>query len=126
MNKILISVLTVSALAGCTNYYDYYKGGVTYTQDGEDCIYYIGENGRHFSSDIRNLDANKKIVYRNTRCADLYARDNFGMAPRTDRQILAPAAQYVEVPVQASSCGCNKTCGVSQAVSRRKYVLVAD
>lgn len=120
MKKVLVSVIALVALAGCGDYYDYYKGGIRYTQDGEDCIYYAAENGYRYSSDIRSIDGNKKIVYRNTRCADLYARDNFGMAPRADRQILAPAAKTV-----TTTCGCN-TCGMPQPISRRKYIVVSQ
>lgn len=117
MKKILVSVIALTALAGCASYYDYYKGGVRYTQDGEDCIYYAGEYGSRYSADIRTLDNSKRIVYRNTRCEDLYARDNFGAAPRRDRQVLAPAAE----PATCNSCGC-KSC--AQPVVRRKYVIV--
>lgn len=120
MKKGLIAVISLVALAGCGEYYDYYKGGIRYTQDGADCIYYAGENGYKYSADIRSLDNNKKIVYRNTRCADLYARDNFGMTPRADRQILAPAAQPV-----TTSCGCN-TCGMPKPIARRKYIVVSQ
>lgn len=119
MKKILASVFALAVLAGCSSYYDYYKGGVRYTQDGEDCIYYVGENGRHFSNEIRNLDGNKKIVYRNTRCADLYARDSFNNGPRADRQILAPVVVQHDMTPVAKSCGCGK-CGASS-----KYVLVS-
>ncbi len=117
MKKVLVSVLALMALAGCASYYDYYKGDVRYTQDGEDCIYYTGEMGNHFSSDIRSLNTGKKIVYRNTRCADLYNRDMAGTAPRADRVIMTPAAQYVA----ASSCGCG-ACNATTV--RRKYVIV--
>lgn len=117
MKKVLFSVIAVVALAGCASYYDYYKGGVRYTQDGEDCIYYAGQQGRHYSSDIRDIDSTKKVVYRNTRCSDLFAADNFGTAPRPSRQVLAPAAKTVAAP----ACGC-KTCGV-QPVSRRYYIV---
>ena len=120
MKKALVSVIAAAALAGCA--YDYYEGGVRYTQDGYDCIYYAGEYGRHFSNNIRQLDTSKRIVYRNTRCEDLYARDMFGQAPRHDRQILAPAAEQVVTPV--SSCGCNKGCAQPQPISRNKYVIV--
>lgn len=122
MKKGLIAVISLVALAGCGEYYDYYKGGIRYTQDGADCIYYAGETGNHYSADIRSLNGNKKIVYRNTMCADLYARDNFGNAPRADRQILAPAAK----PVVTTSCGCN-SCGygMPQPIARRKYVVVS-
>ena len=117
MKKVLVSVFALAALAGCASYYDYYKGDVLYIQDGEDCIYYVGEQGNYFSGDIRSLHTGKKIVYRNTRCADLYNRDMAGQAPRADRVVIAPAAQYVAAP----SCGCNK-CAAN--VVRKKYVFV--
>lgn len=122
MKKILASVFALAVLAGCASYYDYYEGGVRYTQDGEDCIYYAGEFGRNFSADIRGMNNGKKIVYRNTRCADLYNRDMIGQAPRHDRQILAPAAREVAAP--CDSCNVCKSCGV-QPVSRKYYVVSA-
>ena len=134
MKKVLVSAIALSTLAGCT-YYDYYKGGVRYTQDGTDCIYYSGEYGQNFSADIRGLDNGKKIVYRNTRCEDLYARDMMGQAPRQDRQILAPAAAPVYAAPVATPCN---TCAAAQPVqvvapchacnqpiSTRKYVIVS-
>ena len=68
----------------------------------------------------------KKIVYRNTRCEDLYARDTFGQERRQERKILVPAAQEVScnlcgANVEKVSCGC-KTCG--QAVLKRRYVIM--
>ena len=113
----ILSVIALAALAGCTSY-DYYEGGVKYTQDGPDCIYYSGENGRHFSNEINELSGTKRVVYRNTICADLYARDNFNKAPRADRQILAPAAQ----PVSAcGGCGCTAQ---PKPMGRAHYVFV--
>ena len=108
MKKILFFVLWLAVLSGCT-YYDYYKGGVRYTQDGEDCIFYSAEYGRHFSNEVRSLDANKKVVYRNTMCRDLYSADVAGQPARHDRKIIVPAAK--------TTCGCNKCSGA-------KYVLV--
>lgn len=102
MNKILVSVLAVAALTGCAGYYDYYKSGVRYTQDGEDCVFYSAERGRYFNDEIRSLDADKKVVYKNVKCETLYARDMMGQAPRHDRKIVVPAAK--------KSCGCNKSC----------------
>lgn len=116
MKKVLISVFALAALAGCASYYDYYRGDVRYIQDGADCIYYVGEAGNHFSSEIRALDTGKRIVYRNTRCADLYARDTMGAAPRIDRVVMAPVAEGVAT----SSCD---VCA-AQPVVRRKYVIV--
>jgi len=129
MKKVLVSIFALTALAGCATYYDYYKGDVRYVQDGEDCVYYAGEMGEHFSNEIRNLHTGKKIVYRNTRCADLYNRDMTGQAPRADRVIMAPAAQVVSysapvtyaAPVATSSYGCH----ACKPVSTRKYILVS-
>jgi len=90
MKKMLISVLGLVALSGCA--YDYYQGGVRYVQDGTDCIYYSGEQGRRFSDDVSAMRTGKKVVYRNTICANLYDQDTNGQPARQDRQILAPAA----------------------------------
>ncbi len=126
MKKILVSAIALTALAGCGGYYDYYKGGVRYTQDGQDCIYYAGEQGRNFSRYVGGLDNGKKIVYRNTRCEDLYARDMFGQEPRHDRQILVPAAQEVscnacENKIEKVSYGC-QTC--AKPVLTRRYIIM--
>ncbi len=131
MKKILALVALV-ALAGCSDYYDYYKGGVRYTQDGADCIYYSGEYANHYSRDVNTADLDKKIVYRNTQCADLYARDMAGQEVRAERRVLTPAAEYVEesmpqqivvksAPVVKKSCGCNK-CARRAA---KQYVIVS-
>ena len=126
MKKVL-SVIALAALAGCTSY-DYYEGGVRYTQDGPDCIYYSGEYGSRFSNDIHSLNGSKRVVYRNTICADLYARDNFNQAPRADRVILAPAAAPVMpcttcgggVHVHKADCGCSQPKQMYQS----RYVVV--
>ena len=65
MKKVLFAFLGLIVLSGCSSYFDYYKGGVRYTQDGDDCIFYAAERGRHYSDDIRALDVDKKIVYKN-------------------------------------------------------------
>lgn len=124
MKKVLVSLVVLAGLAGCASYYDYYKGDVRYTQDGADCIYYSGEYGNHFSNDIRNLNTGKKIVYRNTRCEDLYNRDMMGQAPRADRVILTPAAREVTytAPVEYRVA---PRCGTCQSHVARKYVLVS-
>lgn len=116
MKKVLFSVIAMGMLAGCASYYDYYTGGVKYVQDGKDCIYYAGEAGRNFSADIRNMDKTKKIIYRNTQCADLYARDTVAQPSFPERQVLTTAGADV------ASCGC-KSCN-AQPVLRRKYVIV--
>ena len=138
MKKFLISVVALAGLAGCT-YYDYYKGCVRYTQDVADCVYYSGEYSRHYSYYINGIDGEKRIVYRNTRCEDLFARDNGGRAPRPERKILAPAIQeapvaeqscpYAAKPVAEKPCGCGaapvmKSCGCNAApISRRVYTV---
>ena len=138
MKKVIAAIFGLAVLTGCSSYYDYYKGGVRYTQDGMDCIYYAGEHGRRFSSNEYALDSGKKVVYRNTRCSDLYRADMAGQAPRADRQILTQAAAvetgcsscnagyYQGTPVvEPSYSTCNngcKTCG--QPVLKRRYVVV--
>lgn len=135
MKKIL-SLVALIVLAGCSNYYDYYKGGVRYTQDGADCIYSSGEYARHYSAGVNAADLDKKIVYRNTQCADLYARDMAGQEVRQERRVLTPAAEYVDAepviveqprqivvksaPVAKKSCGC---CNKKQAT--KQYVIVS-
>ena len=121
MKKILVSLIALVGLAGCGAYYDYYKGGVRYTQDGQDCIYYAGEYANNFSKYVGGMDESKKIVYRNTRCEDLYARDTFGTPMRNERQVLAPVAQEV------STCGaCNKCNSCDNTpVLKRRYVIVS-
>ena len=138
MKKVLTFAALI-ALAGCASYYDYYKGGVRYTQDGDDCIYYSGEFARHYSYDVNSADLNKKIVYRNTRCADLYARDTAGQEVRQERRVLTPAAvtevSYAEpvvveqprqivlkpAPVVKKSCNCCK----KATTSTKQYVIVS-
>ncbi len=135
--KKFLTLIALVALAGCASYYDYYKGGVRYTQDGEDCIYYSGEYARHYSREVNAADLDKKIVYRNTRCADLYARDIAGQEPRQERRVLTPAAEvsYVEepvvetprqivvkpMPVVKKSCNC-----CSKKKTTKQYVIVSE
>lgn len=118
MKKVLVSALALVALGGCATYYDYYKGGVQYTQDGDDCIYYAGEQGREFSREIRNMNGNKKIVYRNTRCEDLYNRDMAGVAAAPARQALVPAA------TSCNACAARSCNACVTPVVRRRYVIV--
>ena len=109
MKKVLFSVIALAALAGCA--YDYYRGGVRYVQDGEDCIFYYGEYGSHYSKHISSVDTDKRVVYRNVSCADLFNRDNGGITPRPHRAVLTRAAK-------PASCGCDK-CEKSD-----RYVIV--
>lgn len=110
MKKILFALVGLTLLAGCSTYYDYYKSGIRYTQDGDDCVFYAAERGRHYSKDIRSLDMDKKIIYENTMCQDLYLRDNIDIKTHTERHVLKPVAN--------KSCGCPKKCG------QKKYVFV--
>ena len=104
MNKLLVCTVAMAGLAGCT-YYDYYKGGVRYTQDGNDCVYYTDEYARHYSAGIEGIDGNNRIVYKNTKCSDLFARDHGGRTERADRKIIVPAMpEPVQLP--AADCGC--------------------
>ena len=108
MKKIWALMFALVVLAGCNTYYDYYKSGVRYPQDGDDCVFYSGEHGRYFSGDIRSLDADNKIVYRNTKCRDLYNADMMGQPARQDRKIVVPVA--TKKVSFGSKCGCAKKC----------------
>ena len=120
MKKVCLSVLALVVVAGCSGY-DYYKTDVRYRQKGEDCVYYYTEDGEKFSKEIRSLNDDKEIVYRNTRCSDLYMKDTFGAAERNDRKAIVPV--YVEnKPAKTSGCGCSK-CAKKQVLQSR-YVIV--
>jgi len=137
MKKIL-ALIALVALAACGGSYDYYKGGVRYVQDGANCIYSSDEVAHKYSADVNSADIGKKIVYRNTKCADLYARDMAGQEPRAERRVLTPAAVTEDVfvepvaephpivvksaPVVKKSCGCNK-CGKKKTTTKQ-YVVV--
>jgi len=118
MKKVLLSVLGLALVAGCSGY-DYYKTNVRYRQDGDDCIYYYTEKGKKFNSEIRNLKDAKKIVYKNVKCEDLYGKDSFGYTQR-DRNAIVPVR--VEEEVSAPKCGCSK-CAKKQ-VLKNKYIIV--
>ena len=119
MKKVILSVLGLALIAGCSGY-DYYETGVRYRQDGDDCIYYYSEDGEKFNGEIRNLEDAKKIVYKNTSCADLYSKDTYGYDKRTRNAIL-PARVEDEAPA-APKCGC-QTCAKKQVLKSR-YVIV--
>ncbi|MBR3510616.1 MAG: hypothetical protein IKN73_00975 [Alphaproteobacteria bacterium] len=118
MKKTILSLLSLTLLAGCSGY-DYYKTNVNYRQKGEDCVYYYNEKGKKFNEDIRSLKDTKKIVYRNTQCSDLYMQDTFGYAERNDRKAIVPVFPEEKT---TSSCGCNK-CG-KKKVLKNKYIIV--
>jgi hypothetical protein len=120
MKKFLISVFGLVVLAGCSASYDYYKGGVKYTQDGDDCVYRADERGREFSDEVRDMDKNQKVIYRNTLCADLFKKDTAGRY-RQERQVLKSAP----APVACKSCACNRGCAQGVPVIKRRYVIVS-
>ena len=111
MKKTLFALIAFIGLSACAGSYDYYDGNVRYYQDGEDCIFYSTESGYRYSHDIRSLDTDKKIVYRNTMCRDLYAQDNINQPSRTERQVLTP--------VEKKDCACKSSC-----IKTKKYVFV--
>ena len=119
MKKLLVYTIAMAGLAGCT-YYDYYKGGVRYTQDGKDCIYYSDEYARHYSDSVDGIDGNNRIVYKNTKCSDLFARDHAGRTERADRKVIVPAATEVATkPAKIADCGCCR----AEPISRRFYTI---
>ncbi len=120
MKKVLVSVIAAAAVSGCAGYYDYYNGNVRYTQDGKDCVYYSTDNARHYTSDVSAVDANKKIVYKNTKCSDLYASDYAGNVPMPQRKVLTPAATTQTPEVVEVRPACEKT----TTVVKRRYVIV--
>src|SRR5574344_84918 len=114
MKKVLISVIALTALVGCASDYNYYQGDIKYTQDGDDCIYNIGESGNKFSKDVRKMDANKTIVYRNTMCSDLYARDMLAeQKPVVEPEpVVVPESAPCAMAIEQSAlpkCGCQKS-----------------
>lgn len=117
MKKTLVSMFAVAALVGCGGY-DYYEGGIRYTQDGKDCIYYAEESADRFSDSIDDMDSDKRIVYKNTRCADLFARDNAERLNRNERKALVPVVVEHPVATTSACCGCN-----AEPISRRFYTI---
>ena len=118
MKKAVLSMLGLAIVAGCSGY-DYYESDLRYRQKGEDCVYYFSEEGEKFDSEIRNLQDAKKIVYRNTKCSDLYMNDTFG-AQRNDRKAIVPVYVDNEMP-KKSSCGCSK-CAKKQVLKNKKVI----
>ena len=85
-------MIVAGVITGCS-YYDYYKGGVRYVQRGDNCVYYLEESSEEqFSDKVEEFDDENRIVYKNTRCEDLFARDNAGRMDRNSRHVLVPAA----------------------------------
>ena len=121
MKKVVLSILGLVLVAGCSGY-DYYKTDVRYRQKGADCVYYYNEDGDRFNSDIRSLEDSKQIVYRNTQCADLYESDIFN-TERNDRKAIVPA--FTEQKTVSSKCGCSK-CGGKKKVLKNRYIIVPE
>ncbi len=119
MKKVLVSVFASAALAGCAGYHDYYTGNVRYTQDGKDCVYYATDAARHYSDDIASIDADKKIVYKNTKCSDLYAADYANNVPVPMRKVLTPAATTPAPEVVEVRPAC-----ATKTVLKRRYVIM--
>lgn len=119
MKKTVLSMLALALVAGCSGY-DYYNTDVRYRQKGDDCVYYYTEDGQRFNNDVRSLKDAKKIVYRNTKCADLYESDVFN-TERNDRKAIVPA--YTEQKGE-KKCGCSK-CGKKQVLKSR-YIIVPE
>ena len=91
MQKILSFMIVAGLITGCS-YYDYYKGGVRYVQRGDNCVYYSEESSEEqFSDKVEEFDDDNRIVYKNTRCEDLFKRDNAVRMDRNNRHVLVPA-----------------------------------
>lgn len=115
MKKTLFALIAFAGLAACSGY-DYYQGDIRYVQDGEDCIFYATESGARYSDEIRDVNTDKEIVYRNTFCRDLYQRDTAGQSQRTERQVLATVVNA------KSESTCKSACCAT--VKTKKYVFV--
>ncbi len=101
MKKIITCLFLTGTLVGCTHY-DYYQGGVRYTQDGIDCVYREGEDGTRFNNDVESFDSGKKIVYRETLCKDLYAKDAANKKIDERKVLAAPVRLEVSKPETAT------------------------
>lgn len=101
MKKVLVSVIVAILLAGCAH--DYYTGNVKYVQNGKHCEYSFEEEGGRLSSDVRDLNASKKMVYRNTKCEDLFIRDNGGQIPGASRRVLKNAGTVTVAGMETST-----------------------
>ena len=97
MQKILSLLLVGGVLFGCSAY-NYYKGNVRYVQDGDNCIYYTSEYAKHYSDSVERFNDDNRIIYQNTRCEDLFARDNAGRTERNDRRVLVSASALNKKP----------------------------
>lgn len=125
MKKILSFMIVAGVITGCS-YYDYYESGVRYSQEGENCVYRSNEYAENYSENIKGIDDDKRVIYRNTRCEDLFVRDNGGRIERNDRRALvptaAPAKPAVKKPkpcatsdkIADAGCGCGELVPVSR------------
>lgn len=123
MKKMILLCFGVVALAGCYSsdnagkVYDYYKSNVKYHQSGSDCIYYINEHGRHFNKEDNSLRNAKRVVYPNTQCSDLYAKNNFDVIDASQGQTI----KIIKTHKKPHSCGCSNCCRNMKL--KRRYIL---
>ena len=83
-----------------------------------------------FSDKVEEFDDENRIVYKNTRCEDLFTRDNAGRMDRNSRHVLVPAtvanrklkpvAAPKPVAVEKPCCDCKAEL---VPVSRQFYAL---
>jgi len=105
-----MSLAAAVGLAGCCCSYDYYNGGVKYTQDGTDCVYTATQDrGTNWRGD--RASESKRIVYRDTICSQIAN----GIQTRP-----MPTVQNATVAQPASSCG-NASC--APRMTRKYYVM---
>ncbi|MDR1207485.1 MAG: hypothetical protein LBK26_03670 [Rickettsiales bacterium] len=95
MKNISIIFAGALGLAACTN--TYYKGGVSYAQDNQDCRYEFSQYG-DFSA--RQFDEDKYIVYKNALCSHVFANDMGTRAMPLPARVVAPVVQTVPLYVQ--------------------------
>ncbi|MCL2331000.1 MAG: hypothetical protein FWC61_00455 [Proteobacteria bacterium] len=144
--SIFITCGAALSLAGCCCANEYYNGNINYTQRGPDCVYAANQDGGRFTDSFgtsRSMRDAKTIVYRNTSCATIYARDASGAnipEPRptvtyyaaNPTQVVpapAPVVQTIYVQTQAQSAPAVKkpvaTATVKKPVVQAKPAVVA-
>ena len=91
-------------------------------------MYYSEESSEEqFSEKVEEFDDENRIVYKNTRCEDLFARDNAVRMDRNSRHVLVPAKVANRKPKPAVAAKPAKPCCDCAAemvpVSRQFYSL---
>lgn len=127
MKKILISFAVITGLVACSSSFDYYNGGINYYQDGLDCVYTVSETGDNFSNKIDSLSADRKIVYKNTICADLFASDSFNAMG--NRQVSGDNCSKCVAQPKVHKNDDMKVCSKCQTKTmylKRRYVIVSE